>query len=247
MNDNQTLPHHPLSELMRSHTGGRMLDVATRYGDFIGVLRRTIENITHTTGIDITVKSLYQARNTYRGKGVSFAAASVLALPFADSTFDTVAMSNALHHLPDTQAGIAEMVRVLKPGGMLVIAEYAADAPTQAQASFIALHNLGGEIARSAGISHNPFYSASDIRDIVGGVGLSDVRDGLLFDTTVDRDPASIQRAVDGFSSHLADIRDQHSHERYRHAMTTAHLRASRTGIQRPAHLIITGRKQASG
>jgi ubiquinone/menaquinone biosynthesis C-methylase UbiE len=45
-------------------------------------------------------------------------------LPFPDSTFDIVYSNGVLHHTPDTEAAIAEVHRVLKPGGRAVIMLY---------------------------------------------------------------------------------------------------------------------------
>jgi len=48
------------------------------------------------------------------------AAGDVLALPYADNTFRAVVSCDVLEHLPDDQAGLGEMVRVLQPGGVLI-------------------------------------------------------------------------------------------------------------------------------
>ena len=44
-------------------------------------------------------------------------------LPFDDDAFDLVVSSNSFHHWPDQQAGIAEIGRVLRPGGALVLVD----------------------------------------------------------------------------------------------------------------------------
>lgn len=49
------------------------------------------------------------------------AQASVLQLPFADNTFDVVLSTEVIEHTPDPLASVLEMVRVLKPGGHLVL------------------------------------------------------------------------------------------------------------------------------
>lgn len=44
-----------------------------------------------------------------------------LALPYDDASFDVVLMSEILEHIPDDEAAIAEMVRILRPGGLAAV------------------------------------------------------------------------------------------------------------------------------
>lgn len=56
--------------------------------------------------------------------GVSFVAGDALAIPFRDQSFDAVTISFGLRNVADTDACLAEMLRVTKPGGRLVICEF---------------------------------------------------------------------------------------------------------------------------
>jgi demethylmenaquinone methyltransferase/2-methoxy-6-polyprenyl-1,4-benzoquinol methylase len=58
------------------------------------------------------------------GEGVSFVAGDALALPFADQAFDVVTISFGLRNVADPDAALAEMLRVTRPGGRLVICEF---------------------------------------------------------------------------------------------------------------------------
>jgi SAM-dependent methyltransferase len=55
-----------------------------------------------------------------RARGVDARVADAQALPFEDSLFDCVVAAWMLYHLPDVDAGLAEIARVLRPGGHLV-------------------------------------------------------------------------------------------------------------------------------
>jgi demethylmenaquinone methyltransferase/2-methoxy-6-polyprenyl-1,4-benzoquinol methylase len=55
---------------------------------------------------------------------VSFAAGDALALPFADEAFDVVTISFGLRNVADPDAALAEMLRVTRPGGRLVVCEF---------------------------------------------------------------------------------------------------------------------------
>jgi demethylmenaquinone methyltransferase/2-methoxy-6-polyprenyl-1,4-benzoquinol methylase len=55
---------------------------------------------------------------------LEFVFADAAALPFADEEFDTVTISFGIRNVEKTEVALAEMLRVLKPGGKLVICEF---------------------------------------------------------------------------------------------------------------------------
>jgi SAM-dependent methyltransferase len=71
-------------------------------------------------GIDLSAGMLAAAHRS----GNSVAQASVTALPFADASFDVAYSFKVLAHVPDIRAAIAEMARVVKPGGTVVVELY---------------------------------------------------------------------------------------------------------------------------
>ena len=59
-----------------------------------------------------------------RQPGLPFVAGDALRLPFADGVFDTVTISFGLRNVQDTGAALAELARVTRPGGRLVVCEF---------------------------------------------------------------------------------------------------------------------------
>lgn len=71
---------------------------------------------------DLSLGMLSEGRRRY--PDLRFVAGDALALPFADDSFDAVTISYGLRNVQDTCAGLAELLRVTKPGGRLVVCEF---------------------------------------------------------------------------------------------------------------------------
>lgn len=78
------------------------------------------------TGIDLVPKHMEIARQRFDLYGIpaDLMLGDAENLPFADEVFDVVYSFGVLHHTPNTQKAIAEIYRVLKPGGRVIIALY---------------------------------------------------------------------------------------------------------------------------
>jgi ubiquinone/menaquinone biosynthesis C-methylase UbiE len=109
-------------------TGEHVLDVCCGTGTLALAAQRRVGASGAVRGIDaspeMVARALSKAART--GLPVAFEVAAAQSLPFADRTFDVVLCSLALHHLDDDvrARAIAEMQRVLKPGGRVVAVEF---------------------------------------------------------------------------------------------------------------------------
>jgi ubiquinone/menaquinone biosynthesis C-methylase UbiE len=76
-------------------------------------------------GVEISPGAVQIANERAGKKGVNFSArvGDLEKLPFPDDTFDVCFCGWVLHHFPDISKAVAELVRVLKPGGMIALAE----------------------------------------------------------------------------------------------------------------------------
>jgi len=77
-------------------------------------------------GIDITKAgiALCEKRFEYLGLKGNFQVADAQQLPFEDNYFDCVCSMGVLHHVPNTEKAVKEILRVLKPGGRLIVMFY---------------------------------------------------------------------------------------------------------------------------
>lgn len=80
------------------------------------------------TGLDLSEGMLAIARDRARrlGRPVNLRQASAQELPFAEAAFDTVLCTFGLCAIGDPAAAVAEMVRVLRPGGRLILVDHVA-------------------------------------------------------------------------------------------------------------------------
>jgi SAM-dependent methyltransferase len=101
--------------------GERALDVACGPGL---LAKAFAPRVGAFTGVDLTPAMVEKATAVAREAGLAnatFQVADALSLPFAVGSFDLCLTRLALHHMPDPRGALAEMARVLRPGGRLGI------------------------------------------------------------------------------------------------------------------------------
>lgn len=104
--------------LARPEASWRALDVATGTGHTAFALAPRVARV---VAVDVTPEMLAEARRVCPATNIDFEPADVHALPYGDGTFDVVTSRRAPHHFRDIAKALAEMRRVLRPGGRLVI------------------------------------------------------------------------------------------------------------------------------
>ena len=99
-----------------------VLDVGCGSGEWGRTVIRHLAPDATLTGVDREEHFLGLARSKAR-TGDTFHRATAEALPFEDASFDLVTCQTVLIHVADAQAVVAEMARVTKPGGVVILAE----------------------------------------------------------------------------------------------------------------------------
>jgi demethylmenaquinone methyltransferase/2-methoxy-6-polyprenyl-1,4-benzoquinol methylase len=102
--------------------GGRALDVATGTGDLALELATRVAPGGEVVGVDFSEKMLELAR-TKAGARVRFESGNALALDYADDEFDAATVGFGARNFSDLDRGLAEMARVVRPGGRVVVLE----------------------------------------------------------------------------------------------------------------------------
>ena len=111
-----------LVDLVEPRRDERVLDLATGTGDIaFGLAARGADVV----GLDVTARMIALAHAKNRaGRAATFMVGDMLALPFADATFDAATVGYGLRNVPDLDAAIREVSRVVKPGGRLVSLDF---------------------------------------------------------------------------------------------------------------------------
>ncbi|WP_433598097.1 class I SAM-dependent methyltransferase [Nocardia sp. CA-135953] len=165
--------------------GGSVLDVGCGGGHLALAIAERGDDVS-VVGVDLSEDQV--ARATRRAANVRdrvrFEVASALNLPFADDSFSTVVSVGSIKHWPDRRRGMAEMVRVLRPGGRLTVLEIDRGCTFEAAQDFVARMNAP-RIARGPLLWHFRTYVAGQ------GVELDEaramVRDLALREVSVSR------------------------------------------------------------
>jgi len=177
------LYHHVATQLELA--GQRVLEVSCGHGGGASYLTRTLRPSRYT-GLDLNRTGIEFCRRRHQVDDLDFLPGDAQELPFADHTFDVVINVEASHCYPDFPRFLAEVARVLRPGGHFLYADFRfasalaeweqalASAPLRMLHSRIinpeVLRGMDGNSARSEEliVRHLPAFMHSLGRDFAG-------------------------------------------------------------------------------
>ena len=114
-----------LEETLKPRPGKRILDVGCGTGTAEISLARLRMSQMHLFGVDLVVDRVKEAHVATHGinSRVGYAAADAVNLPFAAGSFDSTYCVAVLQHIRNLQGAVAEIARVTRPGGRVLIVE----------------------------------------------------------------------------------------------------------------------------
>lgn len=230
-----------VAELLATVHGGRVLDVGTGSGRFARFLAESLASYDEIIGVDNQAVSLTADRRNVVPPRVRFVRADAASLPFPDSVFDTVASSNLLHHLADVNQSLTEMLRVLRSGGRMIIAEMFAQPASPAQELHQALHGLLAEINRHVGITHNRTMTRDELLALYHSLPLDVIQ---VFEVAPDTEPVKElenSEFVGRIRQRLATVREQPEYQKWQRRAEGLFEQARRIGLQSPNQLWFVG------
>ncbi len=102
----------------------KILDCASGTGDLAVAWKSHLGPLSQVIATDFNKSMLSMGATRFQRAGIHFEIADVLQLPFESNSFDAVSISFGIRNVSDPIRGLAEMHRVLKPGGVLKVLEF---------------------------------------------------------------------------------------------------------------------------
>jgi ubiquinone/menaquinone biosynthesis C-methylase UbiE len=188
----------PIIQRLKPLGGGRILDVATGYGGFLKLLTDSFAGYTEAVGIDFD-RRISEASEQHSGAPFDLRVMDAEQIEYDDGYFDTVAIRHSLHHLTHPEKVLAEMKRVLKPGGLWVIGEVYSDPETERPTSQRHLHHYWAEVDQVFGIPHYRTFSRGETLALLERAGIDT---GDAFDYFEELDKKEHWEALDSMLKH---------------------------------------------
>jgi ubiquinone/menaquinone biosynthesis C-methylase UbiE len=174
-----------VAEFLAAHgscRGGEILDVGTGPGR-IAVALCLADPAARVLALDLAEAMLDLARRNIAQAGLTTRIECVLgdakALAWPDGRFEAVISNTIVHHIPDPLPALAEMARLVAPGGTLFVRDLARPATSEEVASLVATH-VGGESPSGQALFAASLHAAltvAELRTIARTIGLP--QDGI--------------------------------------------------------------------
>jgi len=134
-----------LARMARVTPGMRALDLACGTGDIAYEVARRGANV---VGLDVTERMIRIARAKRDSAGsIEFVVGDMMALPFADASFDVVTAGYGIRNVPELDPALAEIARVLRPGGLFLSLDFNRPQNAVVRAIYVSyLHLVGGTL-----------------------------------------------------------------------------------------------------
>lgn len=157
-----------LFERLPRGAGDVVLDVAAGTGH---AGRQLAGEVQAVVAVDATEAMLRRGQDAARAEGhrnIVFVRGDAADLPFPDASFDIAVCRFAVHHFPAPERPLTELVRCVRPGGRVAVADLVADADPAVAA-------VQNELERRRDPSHTRMLSAGELAAAVAAAGCRDV------------------------------------------------------------------------
>ncbi len=232
----------PLVKYFKDIAVKEVLDIGTGSGAFIKELHKIFPGA-RITGIDPNIESIDKARKVF--PDVVFQEMEAEHLEFDDNTFDVVAISMALHHLPKVKKALKEMNRVVRPEGFVIISEIISNNLNPSQEVHKLFHHFRSRIDRLTGNYHRKTFTSDAILSLLKQAELPvqfyfEHRSNM----NLIEDEAELDFKVERMKQMLEKIKGRPEYDLLFPQIEEFRVRAMKYGLQAPTKLVIVCRKK---
>lgn len=229
---------HTLKSRLGKYEAGSLLDIAVGRGDFLKFALGSFRTWKSAAGIDIDQESLQIAAKEFSNTSVILIFGSALNMPFTDEYFDTVTMSNALHHIETLPPLFVETSRVIKSNGLIVINEMLNESLSRIQETYMLYHRFNADVDNQLGHFHREPFHLKELLAIIKSSGL------CLLDYFVHEEVTGDylnREEIDAMSERLRKkvklLRGTDFYYFFENKAREIIHRLSNTGVHRPRHI----------
>lgn len=169
------------------YPGDNALDLCTGTGSWTPYLRNAVGPAGLVIGLDFSIEMLHNGSRRFAKNDTLCVQADAVVLPFTSDTFNAATIGFGIRNVADIPGSLREIARVLKPGGRLVILEFADPHPGLFKEfySFYSQYimpNIGGMVSGSKDAytylpaSVERFASREDLAGMMKAAGLDEIR-----------------------------------------------------------------------
>lgn len=154
-----------LENRIKKIEAGRILDIASGRGNFVYYIKEFNSN-DGIFCIDTNEELSKFYDKEFPEENIKFIPMNAYELTFADDSFDSISISNSIHHLEDPEKVFSEMKRVLKKNGTIFINEMFSDNQDKPRNTHTRLHNWWAKIDSLCGIIHHEVFKKERLLEI---------------------------------------------------------------------------------
>jgi ubiquinone/menaquinone biosynthesis C-methylase UbiE len=229
---------HALKTKLGTYDAGVLLDAAVGRGDFLKFAVKSFRSWKSAAGIDNDPEALEIAAKELNGIPVILILGSVLSMPFINHYFDTVTLSNTIHHIEDLDSLFSEVHRVCKSHGVIIINEMINESHSEMQENYMLYHRFVADIDNQSGRYHHEPFTLKDLLSIIKS-SESQMLDYFVHAENTDNTLISIE--IEAMSERLnkkiALLRGTDYYYFFENKASDLIARLAKTGIQKPKHV----------
>lgn len=227
-----------LKSRLGNYDAGILLDIAVGRGDFLKFALSSFRTWKSAAGIDVDAETLRIASAELDSLPVILIRGSALDLPFTPRYFDTVTLSNTLHHIERLPALFAEAGRVCREKGLIVVNEMLNETHSQVQESYMLYHRFIAEVDNQLGRFHREPFTFREIQTILKNSTLRQLDCFVHEETTGNSlNREEIHAMSDRIRKKVLQLKGTDFYYFYNNKAKDIVRRLEETGVYRPRHV----------